>query len=283
VAINDVDIKSVNGLGENIQEDIWIAFQKEDTISSFEFQDISISVEEGQVFLTGHITRELLFRRLEEIARSVSGVLAVHNHLVTDPDLTRQVARSLWKDEQVRPYSLPVYCYHGWTSLSGEIPSRELQQLAEEDAARVPTVRGVISLPKVKGEQAEIIRPAIQPTIGARVYCESGMMGIVVQVVIRPQNRLVTHAIVRVNQTLDGRLRHRDVLVPVEVINVVSEWSIFLKRDTPIFNAFPEFISADYPIAPLTWEPPYPYKVGRVRWPRKVVSQLGKNNECHKN
>jgi hypothetical protein len=56
--------------------------------------------------------------------------------------------------------------------------------------------------------------------------------------------------------------------MPVEAMNVVDEGGIFLNGKAPSIHQFPGFTPADYPFAPLTWQPPYPYAVGNVRWPR---------------
>ncbi|HVN54780.1 MAG TPA: BON domain-containing protein [Anaerolineaceae bacterium] len=253
-------------MDERILEGIRKAFQKEDAIRSIDLQDISVTVEDGHIFLNGHVANDLNFHRMEDIARSIIGVVVVHNHLVADHGLSQKVAQSLAKDERLQPLSLPVLSTHGWISLSGEVPTPELQHAAEAAAARVPMVRGVVKLPKVIGEAEEAPRLVLQPPIGARVCGENGHQGVVYQVIIRPQNRLVTHAVVRVSQTNDGRQIARNLLVPLDAMDVVGEEEIILKREAPALNEFRIFIPGDYPIAPLTWMPPYPYQVGKVRW-----------------
>ncbi len=272
--------KSLNHQDEDILKEIWRAFQKERTIRSIDLHNISVSVEQGQALLSGHIAMDLNYQRIEEIARSVTGVQAVHNHLVTDRDLTIQVAQSLGKDDRLSPFILPVISSHGWISLGGKVPSRELQQVTELAAAQIPTVRGVISLPRVMGEREDPPRTAIQPRIGARVYGENGMEGVVTQVIICPENRLVTHAIFRVHQVEGDRQIMWDVLVPVEAMEMVNEDEIILKLNAPALNVFPVFLSGDYPITPPTWEPPYPYKVGSVRWPRNKKTSEGKGSQA---
>ena len=118
---------------------------------------------------------------------------------------------------------LPVYSFHGWVELGGSVPNREIQRDAEETAASVPSVRGVILLPDMAGEQKASARNAVQPRIGVRVFGEDETEGTVYQVVISPQNRLVTHAIVRVNRIIDGWQESCDYLIPVEAMDVVDE------------------------------------------------------------
>ena len=276
--INNTDTTSVNRSDEDILEDIWKAFQKEDTIRSIDLQDVSVAVEDGHVFLSGHVSKDLNYQQMEVNARSITGVLSVHNHLVTDRDLILQVARYLAVDRRLRTLVLPVISSHGWISLGGEVPSRDLQQAAGAAAAQVPTVRGVVLLPQVMGEPEDPPRLAVQPPISARVYTLNGMEGIVTQVIIRPENRLVAHAVVRANQTEEGWQGAHDVVVPVEAMDVINEVEIFLVRDVPGLNSFPAFLAGDFPIAPLTWEPPYPYQVGRVRWPWQEKEHVEKGS-----
>lgn len=252
---------------EIVLGDIWQAIYKQETIRSIDIHDISINVEDGQVCLSGHISKDNNDQRIEAIAYTVSGVTAVHNHLVTDHDLSIQVAQALGENEQTRPLVLPVASNHGWIQLGGMVPNRELQRVAEKVAARVPTVRGIIMLPRIEGEDDKTHTRFVQPRIGVRVYGENGIEGIVVQVVIQPNNRLVSHAIVRVNQTIDGRHKSCDYMVPVQSMRIVDLGGIFLNRNSPAINAFPAYNPKEYPFAPLTWQPPYPYTVGNVRWP----------------
>jgi osmotically-inducible protein OsmY len=261
-------IKHMHRSDDEILEDIWQALWKEETIRAIDNQDVSVDIERGQVCLSGHISKEYNNQRMEEIAWSIPGVVAVHNHLVNDHDLSIQVAQTLGNDGCTRPYVLPVSCFHGWVMLGGRVPNRDIQRDAEATAASVSAVRGVILLPDIQGEPAEPPRNTHQPGIGVRVYGEDQIEGTIFQVVINPQNRIATHAIVRVKYTSDGRHTWCDYLVPVESMQVVNEGGIFLNHGANGINQFPVFNPASYSFAPLTWQPPYPYAVGSVRWPR---------------
>jgi len=261
--------KQMERSDDSILGDIWQALWKEEIIQSIDIHDFSVDVENGEACLSGHVSGDSNQQQIEEIARSVPGVIAVHNHIVADHDLIIQVAQALGKDERTGPFRLPVRCYHGWVEITGVVPSHTLQCAAEEIAASVPAVRGVIRLPDVKGEPASITHDAVQPPIGARVYGMDETEGIVFQVVIQPQNRLVTHAIVRASYIVDGWRRLCDYLVPVEAMQVANEGNILLNRSAPAIHQFPAFNPVDYPFAPLTWQPPYPYTAGNVRWPRQ--------------
>jgi osmotically-inducible protein OsmY len=251
----------------NILAEIWKAARQHDGIRVLDINSFSVSVKDGFVSLTGHLSRRSHRRVIEEIACSVPGVNAVRNNLVVDSELTIRVAEKLSQDERTRRFILPVGCAHGWVRLGGVVPRRELQMAAEKIAAQVPFVRGVLSRPRLIGKYPEMEGRPIQPQVQARVYDYNKQEGVVTQVVVQPGNRLVTHAVVSASGFHDGKFVFYEYLVPVEAMDVVNQESIFLKRNGPPLNAFPAFEAADYPPAPPDWQPPYPYTAGTIRWP----------------
>lgn len=256
---------------EKILGHIWQSLWKAETIRSIDIHDISVDVENGQVCLSGHVSRESNQQQIEEITRSVPGVISVHDHIVADHDLSIQIAQALGNDERIRPFTLPVHSYHGWVEIGGQVPNQAIQCAAEEIAANVPAVRGVILLPNIEGDHTFSVRDALQPRIDVQVYGKEETVGTVRQVVITPQNRLVTHAIVRISQLINGWQSSCDYLVPVKSMWVVNDGGILMSHSAPEIHQFPVFNPVDYPFAPLTWQPPYPYAVGSVRWPRQEM------------
>ena len=252
---------------DSILAEIWKAVHRYKVIRALEMGSFSISVQEGRVLLTGHVSKKYHHDLVEEIACSIPGVSSVDNKLVVDTDLIIKVSQALSKDERTRHFILPVGCAHGWVRLGGEVPRRELQIAAEERAAQVPFVRGVLSRPDVVGEDREIERQPIQPQIQAKVFDYNRQEGMVTQVVIQPRNRLVTHVVVSANDFNEGKFVLHEYLVSVEAMDVVDQDSVLLKRNGPPLNAFPTFEQSDYPSAPLDWQPPYPYAAEEVRWP----------------
>ena len=204
MALQKTNSKQSSRTDETIQDEIWRSLWNEETIQSIDVNDISVNVENGQVCFFGHVLKDYIYQRIEEITKSIPGVVAVHNHLVTDPDLSIQVAQALRNYETTRHLLLQVYSNNGWVELVGSVPNRELQSAAEATAARVPAVRGVIRIPEIEGEQSATIRLMVQPRIGVRVFEKEETKGVIYQVVITPQNRLVSHAIVRVNRKSNG-------------------------------------------------------------------------------
>jgi osmotically-inducible protein OsmY len=251
----------------SILAEIWKAVRQDDGIRALDIHSFSVSVRDGFVLLTGHLSQAYHRDLIEQIACSIPGVNSVQNNLVVDSDLTIQVAERLSTDERTHHFIFPVGAAHGWIRLGGVVPRRELQMAAEQIAAQVPSVRGVLSRPRVLGAWAETERRCIQPRIHAEIYDYNLQQGFVTQVVIQPRNRLVTHAVVSASDFKDGKFVFYEYLVPVEAMEVVKEESIFLKRKGPALDSFPAFEPAGYPLAPSDWQPPYPYAAGDVRWP----------------
>ena len=254
---------------DSIQSEIWKKVCQYGEIRVLGMDSFSISVHKGLVLLNGHVSKKYHRDLMEEIARSMPGVRAVHNKLILDSDLIIQVAQALSKDERTSHFIFPVGCADGWIHLGGVVPRRELQIAAEEIAAQVPSVRGVLSRPRVIGEIYETDRRPIQPQIHAKTYDYNRQEGVVTQIVIQPRNRLVTHAVVSTSDFHDGKFVVHEHLVPVEAMDVVDTESVITKRNEPSLNAFPIFDPSNYPLAPSDWQPPYPYAAGDVRWPRE--------------
>jgi len=261
---------------ENMLAEIWKTIRQYEEIRTLGMDSFSISVQKGIVFLTGHVCKKYHRDLMEEIAHTLPGVHAVQNKLVVDSDLTLQVAGSLSQDARTRQFILPVGCSQGWIRLGGEVPSREVQFAAEKIAGQTPSVRGVLSRPRVIGENREAERRAIQPRIEAKVYDYNTQEGVITQIVIDPRNRLVTHAVVSVSEFHDGKSVAHEYLIPVEAMDEVNQESIILKRNGPSLNAYPAIELSSYPLPPSEWRPPYPYEDGFVRWVYEPHGRTGR-------
>jgi hypothetical protein len=147
--------------------------------------------------------------------------------------------------------------------------------VAEKVAAGVSGVRGVTILPRIAGENPTIPHRPAQPRIGAVVYGKDGEVGVITQVVIQPDNRLVTHVVVRSKELRDGNLVARETVVPLGAIDLVNNESIFLVRNGPSLNAYPALDPDEYPLALFTWKAPYPYTAGEVRWSIREILESG--------
>jgi hypothetical protein len=127
-------------------------------------------------------------------------------------------------------------------------------------------VRGVTILPRIAGKSPTISPSPAQPRIGAVVYGKDGEIGIVTQVVIQPEDRLVTHIVVRSKELMGGNLVARETVIPLDARDLVKNESIILQRHGPSLDAFPVLDPDEYPLAESTWKAPYPYTAGEVRW-----------------
>jgi hypothetical protein len=195
-----------------------------------------------------------------------------HNELVVDDELAREVAQELAADPRTRPYIIPVGASHGWVQLGGEVPALEARLAAEEIAASVPSVRGVLTLPHLPGETDHSCVATgkrnclFQPQMGNRVYAQDGPAGKVAAVIINPRNRLVSHIAVEANYELKGRSVTGKFILPAQAIELATDESLFLYDTLSNLATRPVYQEADFPIAPPQWRPPYPYKPSAVRW-----------------
>jgi sporulation protein YlmC with PRC-barrel domain len=177
-----------------------------------------------------------------------------------------QVVQALARDERTCPFILPVSAFHGWIEIGGVVPTLEIQHVAEKVTGEVSRVRGVIALPMVSGESPNVLRDVVQPQMGAAVYGKNGEVGVITAVVIHPEDRLVTHVVVRSNEFRDIHLIAREHVIPVKDIDLVNDESILLQRNARSLNAYPVLDSDEYPLALFTWKAPYPYHTDEVRW-----------------
>jgi hypothetical protein len=58
-----------------------------------------------------------------------------------------------------------------------------------------------------------------------------------------------------------------EYVLPVESMAWVNKDGLSLAQNRSALSAYPVFDPAEYPLAPPTWQPPYPYSPGAVRWP----------------
>lgn len=234
-----------------------------------DLDDFSVSVKDRVVLFTGHVSDEYHRELIKNIAYAIPVINTVHSDMIVDSDLASVVSKRLCKDERTRHLHLPVGCSYGWIRLGGEVSTREEQIAAEEVAGQSPFVRGILAIPRVMGEGPCPERRTIQPRVTAQVYTDNSHVGIVTQVVVHPRNRLVTHVIVSDYEYKDGGFVFRDYLISVDEIEAAHNEKILLRCNCQPLSAFPSSFLADFPLAPLSWQPPYPYVPGDIRWPRE--------------
>lgn len=263
---------------ESLRAEILEALWRRPEIRWLDIDSITVIVRQGVVTLSGHINKESNFHLISGIVESISGVIRVDNQLVVDRELTLRIAQALAEEARTKSLILPVGTVHGWVRFGGEVPTHEHQIVVEEVTAKVPGVRGIVLLPKLPRESQLQERRALQPRVSAKVYSEDGLLGTVIQVIIQPRNRLVTHVVLEAEGFENGNFFRCEYLVPADAIERVNEESVFLKRKTPL-SVVPAFDPSAYPLAPVDWQPPYPYASGMVRWSRETreSSENGSN------
>ena len=259
-----VNSQPTTHLDKEILADVKAALWQVEPIRFLDMNSMTVTVHDGHVSLSGHVQDR---RRVETVVAGVPGVQGVCSNLVEDRDLTIAVAHALAQDTITRPYRIRVDCHQGWVYLSGNVPTPEAQTAVEAVAASVPAVRGIVALPQVDGEPKSAYRSLSQPAVGDWVYAHSGPSGHVSQVIVNPQNRLVTHVVVAVAVGANGRFAAGEFVIPMTDVDQVNSNTVFLSRQSAAINTYPLFNETDLPPAPSAWHPPYPYGNDDVRWP----------------
>ncbi len=257
---------------KDVRTDIRTKLWREDSIRHLDIYNIHIELHDGVVVLIGHVAKLFHQGRIQDLVEEVPGVSAVRNELIADRDLTIEVAQALANNPLTRASIIRVGAFHGWIHLQGDVPLPQVCAAAEEVAASVQHVRGVVTLPRIAGEPNGQVQRRLQPKLGAKVYASDGQVGKVSQVVFSPRNRLVTHIAADARFDLNGRLVIKEFIIQAETIKRAKGSSVFLSNSLREVAEYPAFEQEEYPTAPPSWRPPYPYTKGRVRWSHQLTS-----------
>ena len=167
---------------EDILDEIWNKLWRIDTIRLLDLYHIHFDVSNGEVVITGHLSKSSHLDLIQDLVEGIRGVRAVRNGLVGDRDLTLKVAHELAIDPRTRPFRIQVSATHGWIHLNGEVPTEEDCMAVEQVAAHVPEVSGIVSLPKVHGQRNVTTRRPLQPQMGDREFSKDSQFGKLVDV-----------------------------------------------------------------------------------------------------
>jgi uncharacterized protein YkvS len=221
--------------------------------------------------LSGHIVNTTSKSRIDKAIRAIPGIVGIQNNLVLDDQLIRQVAGSLGTLEHTYGCKFFTGASHGVISLNGTVNDERVKSLAEKQVASYPNVRGVINNVRVSGAELELPEPSfLQPTIGETIYFRDGIAGVVKQVVINPDNRLV------VAMTISAQFANRQqdlhslksgtalsperlVVVSMDAVRYMTKVSGFLHINSDETNQYTLFDSASFRTPDVDWSPPYPY------------------------
>ena len=273
-----------------LKENITHAFWKDDVLRAIEYSEIDVQVENGIVYLSGHIAGRMSQSRIENALRATPGILGIRNDLVLDDKLTLDVAVSLGNLEHTHGCKFFTGASHGVISLNGNVSAENVKLLAEKCAASNPDVRAVINHVHVSGAGQELQdQPFLQPTIAGIIYFLDGISGVIKQVIINPNNRRVTAMIIEgkftdqhydINFLTGGKARFPPeplVIVPMSEVRYLTKASGFLNINSNERNRYMEFNPARFFSPKNGWKAPHPYCPDDVLFPveqREVEYQI---------
>jgi osmotically-inducible protein OsmY len=102
--------------------------------------EIFIDVDGSSIRLRGRVRTSPQKLIAGMLVERMADVGAVTNDLIADPDVIRSVADALAQDERTAAYVIRVDARHGIVTLSGEVPSADVQQAAIDIASGAPLV-----------------------------------------------------------------------------------------------------------------------------------------------
>ena len=126
---------------------------------SVEASHIGVSVKEGVVTLTGHVSSYAEKYAAERVAKRVHGVQAVANEIDvklpgdsqrTDEDIAAAAVRALTWNILVPADKIKVSVNRGWVTLEGEMSWQFQKKAAERTVRNLPGVTGVSNYVRVR-------------------------------------------------------------------------------------------------------------------------------------
>ncbi len=268
------DYKTDASIAAEVENALW----NNEILRVTDFHEIDVRVKNGVVFLTGHITGMMNQGRVESAVGNVKGILGMRILLVADDKLLLKVAEALVQIEQVEGNRVFAKIQNGVVVLSGEVISADDRDLAEQYAANVPWVRGVINNIAAPGIDLDAEdQRFLQPSIGEKIFFCDGLFGFVKQVIINRNSRRVDDMIIQ-GRFPDKQLKsesreagetltpERLAVIPVSVIRYLTSYSGFLLIDSTETTRYQDFDPLSFVLPDADWVPPYPYCVDHVRF-----------------
>ncbi|MCH5376369.1 MAG: BON domain-containing protein, partial [Planctomycetes bacterium] len=137
--------------------------------------DIKLQVSDGTVLLKGHVASREQQRLALDVARNIQGVTQVVNDLhieaagaLSDREIADAIARELSLHKaagRLVGFRISVDVIDGAATLKGTVSSSEQKKLAQETAASVAGIRGVVDQLVVEGtEKTEEIAISDEPS-----------------------------------------------------------------------------------------------------------------------
>ena len=166
------DYKTDASIADEVESALW----NDEVLRVTAYHEVDVRVKNGVVSLTGHIMGMMNQDRVESAVGNVKGILGVRIHLVADDKLLLKVAGALVQIERIEGKHVFAQVENGVVVLSGEVISADVRGSAEQYAADVPGVRGVINNIAAPGidPDAEDQR-FLQPSIGEEIFFRDGV------------------------------------------------------------------------------------------------------------
>lgn len=260
VSAFDKDAHPSQKMDARIEQSLHEAFQRDGVIRSTESPDFDAQVEDGTVYLSGHVTDEGGQNRILKAVEATSGVQKVENNLVLDDQLTHQISVMLGELPQSEDCVFRTGVTHGVVVLSGQVPSMDLWQAAQRTAASHPQVRGVSNYLHAPGvSQPSQERRFVQPLSGAILKFQDGVSGTVKQVVINPDDRRVSNAVLQGEFPAITQAKESLIVVATDLFSYLTRETGALMIESTESGKYALFDPAQFTSPPEDWVPPYPY------------------------
>lgn len=262
-----------------LRDDIANVLWKDDALRSLDYSGIDIWVNNGTVTFNGHITSSNSQNRVKNAIRTIPGIVKVNNNLISDDQLTLDVASALGGLEHEYGCKFFTGASHGVVSINGTVRDAKIKSLAEKCASDNPNTRGVINNIQVAGKKLEVMdQRFLQPDIGQAIYFLDWVSGVVKQVIMNPNNRRVMAMIVQgkfpgqPKETKsqaggDPSIQESLIVIPMGTLRHLTKASGFLHISSRERNQYTDFVPARFVAPPIEWAPPYPYCPEDVLFP----------------
>jgi hypothetical protein len=121
----------------------------------------------------------------------------------------------------------------------------------------------------------------LQPSIGSEISFRDGPIGIVQQVVINPDNRLVIALTVKGNKDSSYQLPGEQLVIPISAVDHLTNNSGFLSIRSTDDTKYQKFEAANYITPGDDWVPPYPYCPNDVLFPVEFEQSASMKGKPH--
>ena len=106
---------------------------------------LELEARHGTLRVAGRVRTQAIKEIVGYICLRLAGAAVIRNELVSDTEVVRQVADAMAADPVVGPLCLRVDVRDGIATLSGELPSAELEQLVVAAAQQAPDAADIVS------------------------------------------------------------------------------------------------------------------------------------------